>query len=409
MKNKCYHYCAKNSFGELISGEIEGLSRKDVFVLLGEQNFFVLDLYEKKRLVEWIEKERDFRIGKISFLTISQFAKDLSILLKAGIAISEALEILAKQVRDQRFSKAIQGFAEKIRGGEALSFAMAQKKRIFSELFIFFIKTGETGGNLAEMLEVSADYYQRVYDNRQKMKEILFYPLLLMMVSIGVIFFLLIAVLPQFMQLFDAIGEALPWPTMVLLNASKFLRDYGSIFLIGFVSLAIAVILFSEQPVLKKIIDLLRVKIPVYGKLRLWEFMMMISKNMGILLNTGVDLMTVLRGLEAVTANSLYKDAIMKMEKAVSNGKSLSEAMAETRVFQETFIQFTKIGESTGSIGEMMDLNAEFYKSQYNHGVNMLKIIVEPLLILILGMIVLFVLLAIMLPVFDLYLFYSNM
>ena len=406
---KSYHYSAKNSLGESISGVIEGFSRKEVITLLDAQNLFLIDLHEKKMMVEWFEKERFLGFGKVSFSMISQFAKDLSILLKAGITISEALEMLEKQVRDRRFSKDIHWISEKIRSGYTLSLAMEEKKYSFPELFVFFVKTGEKGGNLSEMLQVSADYYSRVQENQLKMKEILFYPILLMMTSVGVIFFLLMVVLPQFVQLFDSIEQELPWATIFLINTSRFLIDYGIYFLLGIISVMIAIFIFKDNIFLKKTMDTIKMKIPIYGKLKQWEFMMMVSKTMGILLNSGVDLLTVMRGLEAITPNSLFKEAVMRLEKGVFEGKSLTEAMEETGVFQETFVQFTKVGESTGSIGEMMGLSAQFYESQYHHGINMLKMMIEPLLILVLGAIVLFVLLAIMLPVFDLYLFYSSM
>lgn len=409
MKNKRYHYHAKNNTGELISGIIEGSSLKEAACQLSDQNFLLLDLYEEQIMTKWIEKERFLGLGKVSFSVISQFAKDLSILLKAGIVISEALEILEKHIKDRRFAIDINDVREKIRLGCALSTAMEEKDRSFPELFIFFIKTGETGGNLSEMLKVAADHYSRVQENRQKMKEILLYPILLMIVSIAVIFFLLIIVLPQFVELFESVEQELPWPTTFLLDLSKFVIDYGSYFLLVIAIISMVLFIFKGHRLLQKILDKLKMKIPIYGKLKRWEFMMMISKIMGILLNAGVDLLTVIRGLEAVTANIFFKEAILEVEKEVYDGRSLTESMKQTRVFQETFMQFTKVGESTGSIGEMMHLTSQFYQSQYHHGFNLLKIIIEPLLILILGIIVLFVLLAIMLPVFDLYLFYSNM
>ncbi len=409
MKNKNYHYRAKNSFGESVSGVIESSSRQEAGILLSQQNLFVLDLYEKKRISQWIDKERSLRFANVSFSKISQFAKDLSILLKAGITISESLEILGKQVGDRHFSNDLQKVGERVRSGESLALAMADKKRSFPSLFTFFIKTGEMGGNLPEMLELSADYYSRVQENRQKMREILFYPILLILVSIGVIFFLLMIVLPQFIQLFDAIEQTLPWPTIFLLKSSTFLRDYGIFLLLGIAVMGMILVIFRTNPDLERTIDRLRINLPIYGRLKQWEFMMMISKTMGILLNSGVDLMTMMTGLEAITTNRYFKEAIIKLGKDVSSGKSLTQAMEETKVFHETFVHFTKVGESTGSIGQMMNLTAQFYQSQYQHGVNMLKIIVEPLLILALGAVVLFVLVAIMLPVFDLYLFYSSM
>ena len=172
MKNKRYHYRAKNSFGESVSGIIEGGSVKEVSHLLSEQNLFVLDLDEQKRLKEWIKKDRSLALAKVSFSRISQFAKDLSILLKAGITISQALDILQKQVSDQRFSKDIQEIGERVRSGQTLASAMAAKKSSFPDLFVFFVEVGEMGGELVDLLALSAAHYKRVQDNRQKMREI---------------------------------------------------------------------------------------------------------------------------------------------------------------------------------------------------------------------------------------------
>ncbi len=408
MKKKRYHYRAKNSLGELLSGVIEGGSRKEVTAALSDQNLFVLDLYQQALFREWLAKDRSLAFGRVSFSRISQFAKDLSILLKAGITISEGLDILRQQVSDQGFSKDLEWVGERVRSGETLAQAMAEKKSSFPDLFTFFVEVGELGGDLADMLVLSAAHYKRVQDNRQKMKEILFYPLLLILVSLGVILFLLIIVLPQFIVLFETIDQALPGPTVFLLNSSRLLTDYGILLLLGILGIGAMGLVFRTNPRLRKIIDRLAMKIPIYGKLKGWEFMMMISKTMAILLNSGVDLMTMMAGLEAITPNHYFKDAIRALAKAVSSGQTLSDAMAETRVFQVTFVHFTKVGEASGSMAKMMDLTADFYASQYHHGVAMLKVIVEPLLILGLGLVVLFILLAMMLPIFDLYLFYSS-
>lgn len=409
MKNKRYHYRAKNNLGESVSGIIEGGSAKKVSRLLSEQNLFVLDLYEQERFREWIKKDRSLVFGKVSFSRISQFAKDLSILLKAGITISQALDILQNQVSDQRFSKDIQWLGQRVRSGQTLAIAMAEKKSSFPDLFTFFVEVGEMGGELADMLVLSAAYYKRLQDNGQKMKEVLFYPLLLILVSIGVILFLLIIVLPQFIDLFAAIDQTLPGPTIFLLNSSRFLADYGILLLLGILGTGAIGLVFRTNPLFRKTSDRLIMKIPIYGKLKQWEFMMLLSKTMGILLNSGVDLMTMMTGLEAITPNYYFKEAVKGLAKAVSNGKTLSDAMAEIRVFQATFVHFTKVGEASGSMSKMMDLTADFYASQYDHGVAMLKVLIEPLLILGLGLVVLFILLAMMLPIFDLYLFYSSM
>jgi type II secretory pathway component PulF len=203
--------------------------------------------------------------------------------------------------------------------------------------------------------------------------------------------------------------QELPLLTTWFIDLSNWLRGHVNWVIIFLVAILFVNFGTQSMPPVKIWMDHIKNRLPIYGKMRQWEFLMLFSKVLGILSNSGLDLMSALRGLKEITKNLEYQAAITKLIEAVKRGSSMTEAMAEIAVFEETFCQFMAVGESSGLIGEMMAMTSSFYESQYKHRMGMLQIMLEPLLLLIIGGGVLLMMLAIMLPVFDLYLIYSNL
>ncbi|WKY44260.1 type II secretion system F family protein [Eubacteriaceae bacterium ES2] len=407
MKKTNFLYTAINIRGEEVSGQMAALSENEVMNVLENQNLLIVEIKKQGHLQEFLTKQRSLHVGKIGLSELAQFAKDLGIILQSGIVILEALAILKNRSRNPVLKKDLENVQLALRKGETLSGALGNLS--FPPLFIFLVKTGENSGELPRMLTVIGDYYENAYHNRQKMKEILAYPLLLIAVSLVVSFFLLTVVLPQFTGIFQSMDQELPPLTIWFINISDWLR--GHIYWV-FASLATILLFYfltQNTPAARIWLDRIKNQLPIYGKMRQWEFLMLFSKVLGILTNSGLDLINALRGLKEITKNREYQMAISKLIEEVKQGSSMTEAMADLPVFEETFGQFMAVGESSGLVGEMMAMTSSFYESQYKHRIGMLQIMLEPLLLLIIGGGVLLMMLAIMMPVFDLYLIYSNL
>ncbi|MDK2962395.1 MAG: type pilus assembly protein PilC [Eubacteriaceae bacterium] len=409
MKEMDFLYKAINVRGEEVSGRMSALSENEALEILGSQNLLIVELKKQGRLQAFLTQQRSLHIGKVSLSELAQFARDLGIILQSGIVILEALEILKNRSRNPVLKKDLVKVQDALRRGETLSGALGSLGGSFPLLFIFLVKTGESSGELPRMLKVIGDYYENAYQNRQKMKEILSYPLLLIIVSIMVSFLLLTVVLPQFTGIFESMDQELPLLTTWFIDLSNWLRGHVNWVIIFLVAILFVNFGTQSMPPVKIWMDHIKNRLPIYGKMRQWEFLMLFSKVLGILSNSGLDLMSALRGLKEITKNLEYQAAITKLIEAVKRGSSMTEAMAEIAVFEETFCQFMAVGESSGLIGEMMAMTSSFYESQYKHRMGMLQIMLEPLLLLIIGGGVLLMMLAIMLPVFDLYLIYSNL
>ncbi|WKY47505.1 type II secretion system F family protein [Eubacteriaceae bacterium ES3] len=409
MRDKLFLYRAINIRGEEVAGEIAGSSEDDVMGMLDEQNMMILEIRKENWWYSFFNRQHFWYLKKIGFSELARFAKDLGIILKSGISILEALDILKQRSSNALLKKNLETVQMALRKGESLSEALTNLSGTFPDMFIFMVKTGETSGELPKMLEVIGQYYEERYDNQQKIKEILFYPIVLIIVSMLVTFFLLTVVLPQFAEIFLSMDQELPQLTLWFMSISDWLRDNSLHLFLFLISAAVLWQMAKNTPAVRLWMDQLKNILPVYGKIGQWEFLMLFAKTFGILMRSGSELIGSLNGLKNITNNLFYKQSITILEEEVKKGASMSSVMESLSVFEEAFVQFMAVGESSGMVSEMMEMTASFYESQYKHRIGMLKMMLEPFLLLIIGGGVLFMILAIMMPVFDLYLIYSNL
>lgn len=407
--DKQFRYEAKDFQGKPITGIIGAKSARDAALLLHTQNLIVLEIIEKKKTENILNKELDFRFKSVSRNEFSRFCRQFHVVLNAGIPILKSLELIQHETRNKGFAQDISGVCLGIRSGESLSKAMAAYSKSFPALFIFMVEAGEMSGNLTKILLGMAEYYETEERNQRQIQQVLFYPMILSIVFVIVLIFLLTYVLPTFVGMFEVMDVALPKPTQILLSMSQLLTTQWPMMLLILVGGTVGITLLAELPRVAMAKDYLKIKLPLVGTLNQKRCLSMIATTLGMFITSGIDLLSALKRLEGVTDNRYIKKELEILEQKVSNGIRLGQGMSEIDIFPSLFCQLVTIGEESGSLPEVLETIYLIYKDEINTRIQLVSTSLEPLILIVFGGVVLFILAAIMLPVFDIYSAYSSM
>ncbi|MGL4606123.1 MAG: type II secretion system F family protein [Eubacteriaceae bacterium] len=406
---KIYIYRGKTIQGKECTGKFQGNSTKEVIVFLEGQNLIPLEIHEEKREGNLLRKVIKFPRKKVGLKLFSQFINRFQLLMGAGIPIIQCLILLREQTKDRGLSDDIQKVFNGIQNGGKLSQELARHPKTFPKFFVFMVKAGEKSGRLNKILEDMGRYYEKELENQEKIRKSLFYPAILVMITVMVLLFLLVKVLPTFVALFETSQIELPQVTLVLLGLSHGIKEYG-LFLIPLVALgAIGGSLLLNLPEVRKGKEVFDFRIPILGNLKKKKEMMMISKTLSLLLDSGIDLLGALKLVVEITQNYFVKEKVAELSQKISRGGSLSKGMTEVGFFSTLIIEMVSIGEKSGNLVEVLEKCGKIYEVEYKNQLDVLTSSLEPGLILLMGMMVFFILSAIMLPVFELYMVYSSM
>lgn len=406
--DKQFSYKAKDMQGRTLTGTVVGQNQREAAIMLQSQNLIVLELREKKRTEGALNKDLDFRFRAVAGDEFSRFCRQFYIMLNAGIPILKCLELIGAETKNKGLAKDLSGVCRRIQSGENLSTAMTAYPKTFPMLFVFMVEAGETSGNLTEILLRMAEHYETEEKNRRQLQQILFYPMLLSIVFILVLIFLMTYVLPTFVEMFAVMDAELPGPTRFLMGLSQLLTTRWPIMILLLFGAAVAWIFLSDIPAVAMIKDRVKIK-SLIGQLNHKRCMVRIAGTLGMLLNSGIDLLGALQRLEGVTDNRFVKNELILLREKVANGVQIGQAMAESAVFPQLFCQLVVIGETSGSLPEVLETINLIYQDEIKNSIKIINTSLEPLILLIFGGVVLFILAAIMLPVFDIYSAYSKM
>jgi len=407
--DKQFSYKAKDHQGETVTGTVAGQTEREAAQLLHTQNLIVLEIREKKKATEILKKEYHVRIRSVTGDAFSRFCRQFQIMLNAGIPILKCLELISVETGNSGFAKDISGVGRRIEAGERLSQAMMAYPKSFPSLFVFMVEAAEISGNLNEVLLKMAMHYESEAKNRRQLQQTLFYPMILSVVFVLVLIFLITTVLPSFVDMFAVMNAELPGPTRFLIGMSQGLRAGWTMMILILVGLAAGLSFLMEIDTVASFKDWLKIKLPLIGSLNHKRCLARIATTLGMLLGSGVDLLTALNRLEGVTDNQYIKKELILLREKVVNGKSLGMGMAESDAFPSLFCQLIAIGEVSGSLPKVLETLNLIYADEVRMRIQLLNTSLEPLILLIFGGLVLFILAAIMLPVFDIYSAYSGM
>ncbi len=343
-------------------------------------------------------------LWKMRYKDLNFFLTQLSTYIKAGIPLVEALSILKRQTKKKRVSEVYQNLVKELNSGVSFSKALAKQGEIFPKLLINMMKTAELTGNLTEALDDMADYYQTCDFNRKQIISALTYPSIVFIFSVCVLTFILVYIVPNFVDMYNQVGSRLPTITKVIINISNFMSNnlYAIITIIVSIIL-IGIILYHKARGFRYSIQYILMHLPIIRRVIIYSEIITFTKTFSSLINHDVLITDSMEILGRITNNEIYKDLINKTITNLSNGDKLSIAFKNNWAFPDTAYEMLATGEKTGQIGKMMTSVANYYQEEEKSLVMQLKSLIEPFMIIFLAITIGIILLAVIVPMFDIY------
>lgn len=389
-----FHYRAVTSQGQMQQGQLDADSREQVVAQLQQAGLIVLEIRKASR---W-----ELRLGsqRLAGNLVLLFTQQLAALLAAGIALDRALEIMTQLGQEPRLTRLIGNIHQGLRGGKALSAVLAEQQG-FSDFYLSLIRAAEAAGNLHQGLEDLAFYQERAQALKDKTLSAFLYPLVLLLVSALSLLVILTYVVPQFQQLFSDMGKALPLPTQVVIASAGFIRDWGLWLLLV---LALGGVLLQRQlkePVFRLRWDSWLLRLPLYGALVGKLEMARFSRSLGTLLKSGVPLVKALQVARTSVGNFRLGKALDDSTEGLKEGQRLAGLLKQQQVFPALALQMLQVGEETGQLDQMLLKVAGTYDREVETGIQRLLTVLEPLLIVGLGMLIAAIIISILMAILS--------
>ena len=340
---------------------------------------------------------------KVKPLDVAVFSRQIATMMTSGVPMVQSFDIIADGQKNVRFKNILLDIKQSIEGGAALHEALAQHPLLFDELYCNLVHAGETSGVLDTVLDTVATYKERTEALKKKIKKALFYPMMVLAVVFIVILIMLLFVVPVFAKTFEDAGAALPAPTQLLVDASKFMQSYWFV-VIGIIGGAIAAVVIAKKRSLKfaHFMDRLALKMPIMGNIVRNSAIARFARTLGVTFRAGVPLVEALDAVAGATGSIVYGDAVRQMREDIAVGHQLQMAMKQTSLFPNMVVQMVGIGEESGALDNMLFKVAEFYESEVENAVDTLSTLLEPLIMVVLGTLVGGIVIALYLPIFKL-------
>lgn len=341
--------------------------------------------------------------GSISPMDIAVFARQMATMMKAGVPLVQAFDIVADGLEKQSLKKLVLGIRDSVAAGTGFAISLREHPKYFDELFCNLVDAGEQAGALETMLDRIATYKEKTEKLKAKIKKALSYPIAVVVVALIVTGILLVKVVPQFAETFGSFGAKLPAFTLFVLNLSEFVQAYWLVILFSIVG---AVVALKEATRRSKafayLVDRYILKIPVIGQIIYLSVMARFARTLSTTFAAGVPLIEALTSVAGAAGNKIYADAIIKIREDVSTGIQLNAALKARGIFPTLLIQMASIGEESGALDVMLDKVATYYEEAVDNTVDSLTSLLEPLIMSVLGVLVGGLMIAMYLPIFQL-------
>ena len=391
-----FTYKARNWDGKIVQSEIDGDSKEAVIAKLRDRGYFVTSITEKKAEIVLFQK-------KIKPSEVAIFARQFATMIGAGVPLVRCLSILSAQNENPRFRDVISKVRQDVEAGANLSRALQSHPKVFSDLFINLVKAGEAGGILDEILDRLANYLESSEQLKQKVKGALTYPVVVLSIAIAVVVFLVTFVLPSFEAIFKDMGDAkLPTPTKMLLALSAFMNQYFILLVIAFAAVVIVIKKFLDTEKGKRFMDINLLKLPAIGPMLRKVAVAKFTRTLGTLIASGVPILQALEVTADTAGNVVISDAINKTRVGIREGESIAEPLKQSKVFPPMVVQMIAVGEETGELDGMLTKIADFYDQEVDTAVKGLTSIIEPLVIVFMGVVIGGIVMAIFMPMLEL-------
>ena len=381
-----FKYQARTKSGEVKSGYIEATSRQAAAELLRREELFVTAL---KRSDENLGRKIKFFDG-VSAKDIALFSRQLSVMFKANVSLVESLRTIGAQTGNSSFRDKIINISKDVEGGSPLSSAFSKYPEVFSTFFVAMVKAGEVSGNLSEQLFYLSEYLEKQYYLAGKIKSALVYPAVILTVVLAVIFLLSYFVMPNLVSMLESSNTQLPPITQFVIGFSSMLRGVGGlVFILALIAGVILLYRYYKSEGGKKVIDHLVLQIPGLRNMFCTLYLDRFAGNLSILIVGGIPITQALEITSAIVGNAVYKDVILKTVDGVRRGQTISSILFDyPDLFPPTFTQMILVGEQTGSLDKSLLTMVAFYEKETDRAIDTMLSLLEPALIVVLGIIV---------------------
>ena len=389
----------KSSRGNVVKGEITAESKEEVQSYLRKQRIIPSKIAEKAPPLFGGAFSGG---GKITEKDLVIFTRQFATMIGAGLPLIQALDILSKQTENKAFGTIIGDIKAEVEGGSTFADALRKYPKIFSDLYANMVAAGEAGGILDTILVRLAGYIEKAAALKGKVKSAMVYPVVIIGVAIFVIVIIMVFVVPTFASMFETLGGELPAPTQMIITMSDFLGGVGGLsVLAGGIAAFTALKQFRATKKGHFITDQILLKLPILGMLLKKVAVAKFTRTLGTLITSGVNILEGLNITARTAGNKVIERAVIDVRKAVSEGKTIAEPLAETKVFPPMVTQMIAVGEATGALDEMCEKIADFYDEEVDAAVSALTAMLEPMLMVFLGGTVGFIVVAMYLPIFK--------
>ena len=395
------------SQGKYIEGEIEALNNAEAAHKLKEKKVIITKLQEAKKKKVVTKKEKtSFTFGTgVKAQEILIFCKQFATMMRAGLPVLNTLEMLEGQTKRPPMKKIIQTIKKDLESGNSLAKCFEKHPKIFDTVVVNLIKAGEASGKLDTFLQKIVINLEKREKIKSQIKSALFYPAVLFSVAIMVTVFMLMNVVPTFVNMYESMGmkDDLPTPTAVIMSMSEFVRSSGGLFLLIFIILSVVGFkyLMSKNYIVKKTWHQIMLKLPIFGNLINKSILAKVSLVLGNLNQAGVDLIESIDIAKSVTDNVIVIEALENIKKGVFSGETLTDLFNKEKIFPATFSQLISVGEQTGSLDEMFGSIAIYYEEEFDVAVANLASLIEPIMIVFMGITIGGLMLAMYAPIFN--------
>ncbi|TWI57095.1 type II secretion system F family protein [Halalkalibacter nanhaiisediminis] len=395
-----YQYQGRNRKGQITKGKVKAASEREARLKLRENGIAVTTVHELKSILY-----QDITIGKMKVKSqdFVIYLRQFATLLQAGISVVDATNILAEQTSSKLLKSSLRDIEEELRAGNPFSDAAQKQRKMFPPLFINMMRAGELGGNLDEILERLAVYYEKQHKTRQKVFSAMSYPLVVGFIALVVVIFLLSFVVPTFADMFASFDSELPILTIMVLHAGGFFGRFWWMFILLGLGVYIGWVVLRQRPQTSYYIDYFMLRIPIFGKLLQKATLARMTRTLSSLFSSSVPILQAVSIVERVAGNEVVARVLREARNSLEKGESIATPMEKHWVFPPLVTQMIIVGEKTGSLDLMLDKVADFYESEVDATTDQIKSLIEPIMIVVLAGVVGIIVASIAIPMFEIF------
>ncbi|MBZ9624858.1 type II secretion system F family protein [Clostridium sp. FP2] len=395
-----FKYKVMNQKGEKIEGTFKANSKNEVLAMIEDNSYYPIEI---KEVLEREQQDLFESFSKVKTKDLYIFCRQFHTMINAGANISNALDVLRKQTANKKLKKCLNEAYDDVQKGISLSEALAKHNDVFPDLLVNMINTGEVSGNLDIIMSRMASHFEKENKINNQLKSAMVYPMVLAGLSVVVVVFLLTFIMPTFVGMFEGSGVELPAPTRIVMGLSKFIRTKWYILLVVIGGGIYGMKTYARTPAGRLSLDGLKLKLPIIKDTTEKVIVSRFTRTLSTVLASGVSLVQALDVVQKVVGNKVAEKNLGQVKEKVLKGVSLGEALGETTIFPVMLHSMIKIGEESGSLDDILDKTANFYDEELEAALKRMTTMIEPLMIIIMGVLIGFIVIAMMMPMFDMF------